>query len=51
MAKVLGWVSLMLTIDLDRLIDIVSGTIQCDSLAWITDSVVFRIFAAIHLDK
>lgn len=51
MAEVLRWVSLMLAIDLDCLIDVVSRTIQSHSLAWITDSVVFRIFASIHLNK
>ena len=50
-AEVLFWVALMLTIDLDDLVDCVASSIQASSLTRISERVVFLVLAAIHFHK
>jgi len=49
-AKVLARVPLMLSIDLNDLIDGITGAIQVHTLAWFPDAIVLLILAAVHLD-
>ena len=50
-AEVLRSVACVLAIDLDHLIQAIASAIHSGSLAWITNSEVFLVLAAIHLDK